>query len=268
MSFNASKGLEANQILKKESLEKSSKTTTNRAGENKKLTLPEDFRKRIKELQEPSNNAQNAISLIQTAESALEETRKKLINAREFVVNASNEANVSADNTAIQKEIVKLSKDINRIAANTEFNSKKLLTGKETIEFFTGSNNSTRISIPISDMSSYALGKNVVPTKSLDDVNVTDFESVSANQQLRIIDKSIKDVSSEMDKLGGIKEKFQDTIKDMQSENDINKNSFIEGSTEAQDMLESYKKNVLLHPSNTMKAQSNQSPLAVLQLLE
>ncbi|WP_010250822.1 flagellin N-terminal helical domain-containing protein [Acetivibrio cellulolyticus] len=266
MAFRATKGLKVNQSDKKGSVEKFSDTSTNGAADEK-LNISEENRGQIKELQKSSSNIQNGISLIQTAESALEETYKKLQTARELIVNASNQENIPSERAAIQKKITKLNDDINKIAANTEFNSRKLLAGDESVEFYTGSNNSARISVSIEDTSAKALGKGVVPGKSLENINVKDFESVSSDQQIRIIDKSIEDVSTEKEKISAVKDRLKETIKSTETESTTAKDGFIEDSAMAQETLASYKKNALFQPSTTMQAQSNQSKLAALQLL-
>jgi flagellin-like hook-associated protein FlgL len=124
-----------------------------------------------------------------------------------------------------------------------------------------------RISIPIGDMSTNGLGKGVIPGKSLGDINALDFESVSPNQQIGIIDKSIEDVIEERERLLAAKDKLEDTINSTQFENRDYKGAYIKNSANAQEMMETYKSNVIYQASTTMKAQSNQSPLVVKQFL-
>jgi flagellin len=268
MTFSAPKGLGVNRSDKKESVEKNLGSGNNTEVEEiENSTILEEKRNWIIEQQKSNSSAQNAISLIQTAESALEDIHKKLQTSKELIFNESNKEHVSVDQTVIQSQIKKLYDDINSIVANTEFNSRKLLSGDESVELYAGSSNSVRISIPIGDMSTNGLGKGVIPGKSLSDINALDFESVSANQQIGIIDKSIEDVSTEKERLSAAKDKLEDTINSTQFENSEYKGTFIKNSAIAQEMVESYKSNVIYQASTTIKAQSNQSPLVVKQFL-
>jgi flagellin len=103
----------------------------NRAGDNAAgLTISEKMRGQIRGLDTASTNAQDGISLIQTAEGALTETQSILQRMRELTVQAANDTNVTADRTAIKEEVVALTEEVTRIASQTEFNSMKLLDGK------------------------------------------------------------------------------------------------------------------------------------------
>ena len=102
----------------------------NRAGDDAAgLAISEKMRGQIRGLNQASRNAQDGISMIQTAEGALNETQAILQRMRELAVQASNDTNVGADRTEIQKEINQLNSEINRIADTTEFNTQKLLNG-------------------------------------------------------------------------------------------------------------------------------------------
>jgi len=102
----------------------------NRAGDDAAgLSISEKMRGQIRGLTQASRNAQDGISLIQTAEGALNETHAILQRMRELAVQAANDTNESVDRTAIQNEINELAKELDRIGNNTEFNEKKLLNG-------------------------------------------------------------------------------------------------------------------------------------------
>lgn len=93
------------------------------------LTISEGMRAMIRGLSKASNNAQDGISLLQTAEGALGETQSLIQRMRELSVQAANDTNTAADRDAIQKELGALIDEVDRIAQNTEFNTKKLLDG-------------------------------------------------------------------------------------------------------------------------------------------
>ncbi|MEK4875944.1 flagellin [Bacillus sp. FSL W8-0102] len=113
------------------SMEKlSSGLRINRAGDDAAgLAISEKMRAQIRGLDQASRNAQDGISLIQTAEGALNETHSILQRMRELAVQAANDTNTSDDRSEIQKEINQLTEEINRIGNNTEFNTKKLING-------------------------------------------------------------------------------------------------------------------------------------------
>ncbi len=116
------------------SLEKlSSGLRINRAADDAAgLAISEKLRRQIRGLSRAVLNAQDGISMIQTAEGALDETHSILQRMRELAIQAGNDTLTSNDRNEIQKEVVTLRDDINRIARNTEFNTKKLLDGSQT----------------------------------------------------------------------------------------------------------------------------------------
>jgi flagellin len=129
MAINNYRQLINNNNLASKSLEKlSSGQSINRAGDNAAgLAISEKMRGQIRGLDQAGNNAQDGISLIKTAEGALVETHSIIQRMRELSVQAANDTNAVGDRDAIQKEIDQLSTEVDRIANNTEFNTKKLL---------------------------------------------------------------------------------------------------------------------------------------------
>ncbi len=131
MAMNTYNKLSANNSSASKSLEKlSSGLRINRAGDDASgLAISEKMRGQIRGLDQASSNAQNGISLIQTAEGALTETHSILQRMRELAVQSSNDTNTDNDRAEIQKEINQLTDEIDRIATTTEFNTKTLMTG-------------------------------------------------------------------------------------------------------------------------------------------
>ncbi len=123
--------LGANSGMQSKALEKlSSGLRINRAGDDAAgLAISEKMRAQIRGLDQASRNAQDGISLIQTAEGALTETHSILQRMRELTAQSANDTNVGIDRSEIQKEINQLSSEINRIGNTTEFNTQKLLKG-------------------------------------------------------------------------------------------------------------------------------------------
>ena len=131
MAMNTYNKLTNNNAAASKSLEKlSSGLRINRAGDDAAgLAISEKMRGQIRGLDQAGSNAQNGISLIQTAEGALTETHSILQRMRELAVQSANDTNTDSDRSEIQKEVEQLKKEIDRISTDTEFNTKKLLDG-------------------------------------------------------------------------------------------------------------------------------------------
>lgn len=134
-ALNTYNKLTANNSATSKSLEKlSSGLAINRAGDNAAgLAISEKMRGQIRGLDQATSNANDDISLIQTAEGALNETQSILQRMRELAVQSSNDSNTDDDREAIQKEIDQLTKEIDRISSDTEFNTQKLLNGDKAL---------------------------------------------------------------------------------------------------------------------------------------
>jgi flagellin len=135
-ALNTYRQLSANTVNTSRSLEKlSSGLRINRAGDDAAgLAISEKMRSQIRGLETASRNANDGISLIQTAEGALNETHSILQRMKELAVQAANDTNTETDRAEIQKEIDQLKTEITRIAEQTEFNTKKLLDGSMSIK--------------------------------------------------------------------------------------------------------------------------------------
>lgn len=161
MALNANRRLGINNTGLTKSLEKlSSGYRINRAGDDAAgLSISEKMRAQIRGLEMASKNAQDGISLIQTAEGALDETHAILQRMRELAVQAANDTNVTVDRGALQDEMNQLAAEIDRIANDTEFNTQNLLDGTFSAKkFHIGANENQNIELSISDMGTGALG--------------------------------------------------------------------------------------------------------------
>ncbi|EGL83889.1 flagellin domain protein [Caldalkalibacillus thermarum TA2.A1] len=158
-ALNTHRMLAANNLAAQKAMEKlSSGLRINRAGDDAAgLAISEKMRAQIRGLNQAVRNAQDGISLIQTAEGALQETHAILQRMRELAVQAANDTNTNVDRDELQKEVDQLAEEITRIANNTEFNTKNLLAGEFTARFHIGANKNQSISLNISDMSAKAL---------------------------------------------------------------------------------------------------------------
>ncbi|MFD1020307.1 flagellin N-terminal helical domain-containing protein [Thalassobacillus hwangdonensis] len=159
-ALNTYRQLGAANNAQSKSMEKlSSGLRINRAGDDAAgLAISEKMRGQIRGLDQASRNAQDGISLIQTAEGALNESHSILQRMRELAVQSSNDTNTDSDRTELQKEVNQLSKELSRIGNNTEFNTQNLLDGSFSGKFQIGSNNGQNLSLAIDDMRGNTLG--------------------------------------------------------------------------------------------------------------
>lgn len=122
------------------------------------LTISEKMRGQIRGLEQGSRNAQDGISLIQTAEGALSETQDILQRMRELAVQASNDTNAGTDRKVLEEEMGQLVKEIDRISTSTEFNTQKLTDGSFKGSFQIGANENQKLDLSINAMNSSSLG--------------------------------------------------------------------------------------------------------------
>ncbi len=245
------------------SMEKlSSGLRINRAGDDAAgLAISEKMRAQVKGLDQASRNSQDAISLIQTAEGALNETHSILQRMRELTVQAGNTGTQQEEDLqAIQDELDSLVSEIDGISERTEFNGKKLLDGNFNGKFQIGANSTQQLDLAIAAADSATL--------TVDTVDVTavtfDFDTEVAK-----IDEAIKLVSSERSNLGATQNRLEHTINNLStsSENLTAAESRIRDVDMAKEMMEQTKNSILAQASQAMLAQSNQMPQGVLQLL-
>lgn len=162
-ALNTHRQLGVNTGASAKNLEKlSSGYRINRAGDDAAgLAISEKMRGQIRGLEMASKNAQDGISLIQTAEGALTETHSILQRMRELAVQASSDTNEGVDREKLQAEVDELSKEITRISTDTEFNNQKVLDGTfNNKTFHIGANSGQNIKLSIGEMGSEALGVN------------------------------------------------------------------------------------------------------------
>ncbi|UPK43470.1 flagellin [Paenibacillus pabuli] len=159
-ALNTHRQLGANTGASSKNLEKlSSGLRINRAGDDAAgLAISEKMRGQIRGLDMAQKNAQDGISLIQTAEGALTETHSILQRMRELSVQSSTDTNTDKDRAELQKEVDQLAQELTRIGKDTEFNTKKLLDGSFSGTFHIGANEGQNISLTVGDLRGLNLG--------------------------------------------------------------------------------------------------------------
>ncbi|NLY79629.1 MAG: flagellin [Lysinibacillus sp.] len=264
-ALNTHRNLAFNNSQAAKNLEKlSSGYKINRAGDDAAgLAISEKMRAQVRGLDMASKNAQDSISLIQTAEGALNETHAILQRMRELAVQSANDTNEEKDREFLQDEIEQLLEEINRIADTTEFNTKTLLNGdlKATgLTFQIGANDGQTMNLKIGTMTATAL--------SVDGVNIG--SRGGARAAIASIDEAIESVSTQRSALGAVQNRLEHTINNLgaASENLTAAESRIRDTDMAAEMMAFTKNNILMQAAQSMLAQANQQPQGVLQLLQ
>lgn len=167
-ALNAHRNMNINNTAAGKSMEKlSSGLRINRAGDDAAgLAISEKMRGQIRGLTQASRNASDGISLIQTAEGALNETHNILQRMRELAVQSANDTNVDTDRQAIQSEMDALNEEINRISESTQFNNQNLLDGSFSAKFQIGANGGQNLKVEIGAMDAASLGLNSSASKT------------------------------------------------------------------------------------------------------
>jgi len=194
----------------------------NKAGDDAAgLAISEKMRSQVRGLDQASRNAQDGISLIQTAEGALNETHDILQRMRELAVQSSNDTNTDVDRNELQKEVNQLAQEVTRISENTEFNTKNLMgengfNGKIHI----GANTNQDITLNINDMGAKALNvvgvkgadvaaeKLTVNNKTADEYTITytaagDKDDAAVTETTAVVDKDNKTITVTLKQAAG-----------------------------------------------------------------
>ena len=263
MALNASNMLAGNQGVVQKSINKlSSGLRINSAADDAAgLAISEKMRSQIRGLSQAESNAQDGISLIQTAEGALQQTTDILQRMRELVIKAENSGVLSDDDrTAITVEVDVLETEINRIADSTSFNGKKLLDGSEgTLSFKIGANTID------CDTLTVQIGNMDAETLEVDELEIVDDPSGA----LELIDAAIIKVSSERATLGAVQNRMEYAIESLSTTNEnlTAAESRIRDVNMADEMVTFTKNNILQQSAMAMLAQANQQPNQILSLL-
>ena len=262
-SMNANRQLGITVNAQAKATEKlSSGYKVNRAGDDAAgLTISEKMRSQIRGLNKASTNAEDGISVIQTAEGALNEAHEILQRMNELATQAANDTNTTSDRTAIQQEMDALVAEIDRIASTTQFNTMNLLDGNfKNKNLQVGALNGQTISISISNMDSATLGVDEIKTSS----------NSAAGESMSKIQGAISKVSTQRSALGALQNRLEHTVKnlDTTAENTQAAESRIRDTDMAAMMVEYSKNNILQQAGQSMLAQANQANQGVLSLLQ
>ena len=230
------------------------------------LSISEKMRSQIRGLNKASSNAQDGVSLVQTAEGALNETHSILQRMNELATQAANGTNTSVDRSAIRAELDQLTSEIDRIQSTTQFNTMNLLDGtfsgaKNQMKLQVGALSGQSIDFSIANMCATKIGlKNTL--------SVSTF--TKAGSYMKSVQNAIEVVSKQRSAMGAIQNRLEHTIAnlDTTSENTQSAESRIRDTDMASEMVTYSKNNILAQAGQSMLAQANQSTQGVLSLLQ
>ena len=230
------------------------------------LSISEKMRSQIRGLNKASSNAQDGVSLVQTAEGALNETHSILQRMNELATQAANGTNTSVDRSAIRAELDQLTSEINRIQSTTQFNTMNLLDGTfsgatKQMKLQVGALSGQSIDFSIANMCATKIGLKT-------DLSVSTF--TKAGYYMEAVQDAIEVVSKQRSAMGAIQNRLEHTIAnlDTTSENTQSAESRIRDTDMASEMVTYSKNNILAQAGQSMLAQANQSTQGVLSLLQ
>lgn len=269
-AMNTYSRLTAANTAKTNSLAKlSSGSRINKAGDDAAgLAISEKMKSQIGGLTQAKRNAQDGISLVQTAEGALNESHSILERMRDLAVQGANDTLTSDDRGSINKELTALHEELTRIASTTEYNTKNLLNNaNNAFTFQIGANENQTLTVTIGAMDGTTL------LKSNADKFIIDSKASNVRKDggmISVIDKAISTVSDQRAALGAVQNRLEHTINNLTATNEnlSDANSRIRDVDMAEEMMTFTKSNILSQAATSMLAQANAMPNSVLNLLQ
>lgn len=265
-AMNTYSRLTAANTAKSNSLAKlSSGSRINKAGDDAAgLAISEKMKAQIGGLTQAKRNAQDGISLVQTAEGALNESHSILERMRDLTVQGKNGTLTDDDRASINKELSALHSELTRISTDTEFNTQKLLNKADNkFTFQIGANSGQVIGVTIGNMG----GESLLGTLASFTLGTG---GANADTMLKSIDDAIKKVSDQRADLGAVQNRLEHTINNLTATNEnlSEANSRIRDVDMAEEMMTFTKSNILSQAATSMLAQANAMPNSVLNLLQ
>ena len=232
------------------------------------LAVSEKLKNQVRGLNQAQRNAQDGISLLQTAEGALNETHSLLGRMRELAVQSSNDTLTNDDRLHIQDEVNALLSEVDRISNATQFNKISLLTGTGVItslNLHIGANVES-ITVSISASGTTSLGVHVIATSGA--ISLT--TQSGANSAISALDTAIETVSTTRGQIGAYQNRLDSMINSLgvASENAGAANSRIRDADVAKSVSEMVRTQILQQSTMAVLAQANQAPQMALQLLK
>lgn len=232
------------------------------------LQITDRLTSQIQGLNQAVRNANDAISLVQTAEGALGETTVALQRIRQLAVQAQSGINSSSDRLALQKEVSALKTEITRISTDTQFNGVDILAGTFSASFLVGANSGQTISVNLSATNI----QGVTGSFSAQGLSVgaaTVATAAGASAVLVSVDTALSAIGGARADLGALQNRFQSTIRNLSNiaENVSSARSRIRDTDFASETAQLTRNQIIQQASTTVLSQANQRPQAALQLL-
>lgn len=223
------------------------------------LAIAEGFRSVVRGSQVAQRNAQDGVSLVQTAEGALSETTNILQRIRELAVQAANGTQSTENRLALTREVNELIGQINDIADDTAFNGISVLSGSQTITLQSGANVSQTLTINVAGARATNLGVSAVTLS---------VASLAVNA-ISTVDAALRSVNSLRSTLGAFQNRLEFTINTLaiQEENSAASESAIRDADIAQETIRFTRNQILVSAGTSILAQANVVPQTALQLL-
>lgn len=268
--------LASNNVNASKNMEKlSSGLRINRAADDAAgLNISEKMRGQIRGLEQGSRNAQDGISLIQTADGALGEAQAVIQRMRELAVQGSNDTNEGDERKAINTELSKLTEELNSIKNSTQFNGKNLLSGNaNTVTFQTGANSGQNVKLDFDTAGIDLTAVNSAISGAVTGIKTktTSGTVATADYQtlIKTLDDNLKSISNGRSELGATQNRLEYAINKNSNakENLQSAEARIRDVDMAKEMMEFTKNNILSQAAQSMLSQANQQPQNVLQLL-
>lgn len=233
------------------------------------LQITDRMTSQVQGLNQAVRNANDGISLAQTAEGAMQETTTALQRIRTLAIQSQNGINSSADRVALQKEVSALRTEISRISTTTQFAGVDVLTGDFSAKFLVGANAGQTISVNLSSSALARAGVNGFSATGLGITSNDVLTEQNASSLLTAVDSAISAIGSLRADLGALQNRFQSTIRNLSniSENVSAARSRIKDADFATETAELSRNQILQQASTTILAQANQRPQAALSLL-
>ena len=233
------------------------------------LQITDRMTSQVQGLNQAVRNANDAISLSQTAEGALSETTTALQRIRTLAIQSQNGINSSADRVALQKEVSALRTEISRISTTTQFAGVNILSGDFSAKFLVGANAGQTISVNLSSPTLARAGVNGFSATGLGITGSDVLTSDNASSMLANIDTAISAIGGLRADLGALQNRFQSTIRNLSniSENVSAAHSQIKDTDFATETANLTRNQIIQQASTTVLSQANQRPQAALQLL-
>jgi flagellin len=228
------------------------------------LAVSEEMRTQIRGMNVASRNALDGVSLVQVADGALGGVNDMLQRVRDLAVQAANGTLTDLQRNNLDREVQSITSEIARVAADTEFNGIKILSGsvataESAVTLQVGANGSQVIAFTIGTMSAADLGVSGIAVST----------AASATAAIASIDAAIRSVNSQRASMGAIQNRLEQTISrlELTSENLQAAESRIRDADMAMEMIDFTRNQILQQSGTAMLAQANQAPQSILQLL-